>query len=61
MVLKKLTKKKKLKSLIFGSKQNDFWELFISSLKLKIEIDDFEGLKYWLEQNKWGITLHITT
>ena len=40
----------------YGSKQNGFWELFINSLKLKIDIDDLKVLKNWLRKNKWGLT-----
>lgn len=61
--IEKINQKEKTKKFDFfyGSKQNEFWELFISSLKLKIEIDDLEGLKYWLKQNKWGITDIVLT
>ncbi len=43
-------------NFFYGSKQNGFWELFINSLKLKIDIDDLKVLKNWLRKNKWGVT-----
>ena len=51
-------KKKETKKFDFfyGSIQNGFWDLFISSLKLNIGITDLEGLKNWLKENKWGVT-----
>mgnify|MGYP001164166175 FL=1 len=40
----------------YGWKQSSFWELFMSSLKLKIDKYDLEGIKNYLKQHKWGIT-----
>ena len=45
----------------YGSKNNGFWELFITSLNLVIDPDDIMGLKKWLKLNKWGVTDIILT
>ncbi len=48
----------------YGSKDNSFWELFISATGLKFRWpDDFEELKDWFAVNRWVISdiVRITT
>jgi hypothetical protein len=41
----------------YGSKDNGFWELFISSLDLTLKWpDDIETIKTWLYDNNWMVT-----
>jgi len=39
----------------YGSKQNRFWDLFIKSLNININLENVEELKDWIKNNNWGL------
>jgi len=44
-------------NFFYGSRDNEFWELFIESLNLKFEWPDhIKKLKKWIKENKWMVT-----
>jgi G:T/U-mismatch repair DNA glycosylase len=45
----------------YGSEQNIFWELFINSLNLNLDLTNIDELKKWLKKNKWGVTDIVLT
>jgi hypothetical protein len=46
----------------YGSKNNEFWELFIKAHGLKFKWpDNFDQIKGWINTNKWAITDIVAT
>jgi len=39
----------------YGSKQNRFWDLFVKSLNININLENVEELKDWIKNNNWGL------
>ena len=41
----------------YGSKENAFWELFVSAKNLAYKVpDDIDEVKHWLVKNHWSVT-----
>jgi G:T/U-mismatch repair DNA glycosylase len=54
--IKKVIDRKTVRfDFFYGSKQNRFWDLFIKSLNININLENVEELKDWIKNNNWGL------
>jgi G:T/U-mismatch repair DNA glycosylase len=54
--IKKVLDRKTVRfDFFYGSKQNRFWDLFIKSLNININLENVEELKDWIKNNNWGL------
>jgi G:T/U-mismatch repair DNA glycosylase len=54
--IKKVLDRKTVRfDFFYGSKENRFWDLFIKSLNININLENVEELKDWIKNNNWGL------
>jgi G:T/U-mismatch repair DNA glycosylase len=54
--IKKVIDRKTVRfDFFYGSKQNRFWDLFMKSLNININLENVEELKDWIKNNNWGL------